>query len=447
MKHFIKKGFKPIDSLNSPDDNHRWTMKQKLLLGLSPGEYFQQFRRNPFNWLLLLIFAVGLPIIVYRYFTGLGGVLHGSYDYPWGLFLGFGLFGMVPLSASGFLLGTAVELFGQTKFKPILKLALLNGLLGYFFAVVFLLVDLGCPWRLYYPMFVSWGTAAVLFLVGWHVATYLSVQILEVSEAFFEWVNWPNAKKYIHSGTIGLTVAGIILSTLHQGALGTLLTYAPGKVHPLWYSQEFMWIFYLCSSVFAGICMVMSVSTIVVKTMAWRCSREFLDNIDSITIGLAKGATMALVTYLVIKLVGITHDNEWSYLATGWGKWFMLEIFLGVVLPIILFCIAIRKNSVGLARFTAFLTVFCLILNRLNTALISFNWNLYQEIPHPLETLISITIFFLFITVYRFILYRLPILYSWKTVPAKELVSVPVPDLDDPDSAQPEHQFAKEMPS
>ena len=180
-----------------------------------------------------------------------------------------------------------------------------------------------------------------------------------------------------------------------------------------------MWIFYLCSSVFAGICMVMSVSAIVVKTMAWRCSREFLDNIDSITIGLAKGATMALVTYFVIKLVGITHDNEWSYLATGWGKWFMLEIFLGVVLPIILFCIAIRKNSVGLARFTAFLTVFCLILNRLNTALISFNWNLYQEIPHPLETLISITIFFLFITVYRFILYRLPILYSWKTEPEK----------------------------
>ena len=438
MKRLIAKGFKPVDSLNDPDDGHRWTIKQKLLLGLSTGEYSQQLRRNPFNWLLFLIFAVGLPIIVYRYFTGLGGVTHANYDYPWGLFLGFGLFGMVPLSASGFLLGTAVELFGQQKFKPILKLALLNGLLGYFFAVVYLLVDLGVPWRLYYPMFVSWGTAAVLFLVGWHVATYLSVQILEVSEAFFEWINWPTAKKFIHNGAIGLTVAGIILSTLHQGALGTLLTYAPGKVHPLWYSQDFMWLFYLCSSVFAGICMLMSVSTIVVKTMAWRCSREFLDNLDSITIGLAKGATMALVTYFVIKLVGVIHDNQWSYLATGWGKWYMLEMFLGVVLPIILFCIAIRKNSVGLARFTGFLTVFCLILNRLNTALITFNWNLYQEIPHPFETIISVTIFFLFITVYRFILYRLPILYSWKTAPAKELV--PVPDLADSDPAQPEHQ-------
>ncbi|MEA3348002.1 MAG: polysulfide reductase [Pseudomonadota bacterium] len=419
MKRLIENGFRPIDSLNDPNDGHQWSIKQKLLLGLSPGEYFKQLRGNPFNWLLFLIFAVGFPVIVYRYATGLAGVLHGSHDYPWGLFLGFGLFGMVPLSASGFLLGTAVELLGQHKFKPILKLALLNGLLGYFFAVVFLLVDLGCPWRLYYPMFVSWGTAAVLFLVGWHVATYLTVQIMEVAESLFEWLNWTGAKQFIHNGAIGLTVAGIILSTLHQGALGTLLTYAPGKVHPLWYSQDFMWIFYLCSSIFAGLCMVISVSTIVVKTMAWRCGREFLDNLDVITIGLAKGATMALATYLVIKIIGVTHDNNWSYLATGWGKWYMLEIFLGVIVPITLFCVAIRQNSVGLVRFTAFLTVFGLILNRLNTALISFNWNLYQEIPHPLETIISVTIFFLFITVYRFILYRLPILYSWKNEPEK----------------------------
>ncbi len=44
----------------------------------------------------------------------------------------------------------------------------------------FHVVDLGQPWRLIYPMFVSLGPAAVLFLVAWHVATYLSVQIAEL---------------------------------------------------------------------------------------------------------------------------------------------------------------------------------------------------------------------------------------------------------------------------
>ena len=414
MKTLIEQGYQPISSAVDEGSQKKWTFKEKLLLGLTPNEYMNQAVKNPFNWVLGLVFAIGFPVIIYRFINGLGSVTHSSNDYPWGLFLGFGLFCMVPLSASGFLLGTTVELFGRKDFKPIERLALLNGLLGYFFAVMYLLVDLGQPWRLPYPMVVAWGTAAVLFLVGWHVATYLTVQIMEVSEAFFEWVHWPMAKRFIKRITIGLTIAGIILSTLHQGALGALFTYAPTKVHPLWYSHEFIWIFYFVSSIFAGLAMVIAVSTIVKKTMAWRCSDEWLEKLDSQTIGLARGASMALITYLVIKMIGIAHDNEWAYLATGWGQWFMFEMFVGVLLPMGVFAYGIRNNRVGVIRLGAFIAVFGILLNRINTALITFNWNLYQEIPHILETIISITIFAVYIATYRFILYRLPILYPWK---------------------------------
>ncbi len=354
---------------------------------------------------------------------GLGAVTAGSNDYPWGLFLAFGLFTMVPLSASGFMLGTAVEIFGRHDFQPIERLALLNGLLGYFFAVVYLLVDLGQPWRLPYPMMVSFGTAAVLFLVAWHVATYLSVQVAEVSVSFFEWINWPLGKQAVRKLTIGLTVAGIILSTLHQGALGALFTYAPGKVHPLWYSSNFEWILFLASAIPAGLCMVIAVSTIVKKTMGWRCDQNFRDNLDSLTISLAKGASMGLITYFVMKMIALAHDNKWAYLTTGWGAWYMLEIFLGVFLPLALFAYAIRHNRPGVVRFTAFLTIAGVALNRINTALIAFNWNLYQEIPGWKEVVICLTLFSVYVVTYRFILYRLPILYTWKEEPAtvKEL--------------------------
>ena len=67
------------------------------------------------------------------------------------------------------LISEMAEGHGRHDFKPIERLALLNGLLGYFFAVIYLQVDLGQPWRLVYPMFVSLGPAAVLFLVAWHV--------------------------------------------------------------------------------------------------------------------------------------------------------------------------------------------------------------------------------------------------------------------------------------
>jgi Ni/Fe-hydrogenase subunit HybB-like protein len=423
MKQLIRNGYQPVDSLGR-ENKERWSLKEKLFIGMTPGQYLGQALRNPFNWVLGLIFMIGIPLILYRFVFGLGAVTHSSYDYPWGLFLGFGLFVMVPLSASGFLLGTAANLFGRHDLAPIERLALLNGLLGYFFAVVYLIVDLGQPWRLPYPMFVAFGTGAVLFLVAWHVSTYLSVQIAEVAEAFFEWMNWPQAVKFIKRITIGLTVAGIILSTLHQGALGALFTYAPGKLHPLWYSAEFQWIHFFCSSIPAGLCMVIAVSTIVKKTMAWRCDERWLDNLDAQTVTLAKGACMGLITYLAIKLLAIAHDNEWAYLATGWGQWFLLELAVGVVLPLLVFAHGIKQNRMGLVRLGAFITIFGIVLNRLNCALIAFNWKLYQEVPHWGEVIISITIFAIYIVVYRFILYRLPILYAWKPAESEAVEAV-----------------------
>jgi Ni/Fe-hydrogenase subunit HybB-like protein len=421
MKSMIRQGIQPVTSHHDGEgkDRKSWSLLEKLLLGLSPRQYLEQAVKNPFNWILGIIFAVGLPLIAYRFLFGLSVVTHSSNDYPWGLFLGFGLFAMVPLSASGFMLGPTVEIFGRHDFEPIERLALLNGLLGYLFAVIYLLVDLGQPWRLPYPMVVSFGPAAVLFLVAWHVATYLSVQVAEVSVAFFEWIGWLGGKRFVRRIAVGLTVAGIILSTLHQGALGALFTYAPGKVHPLWYSSAFQWIHFFCSAIPGGLCMVIAVSTIVKKTMAWRCDGNFLDNLDRCTFGLAKGASMGLITYLAIKLIGVAHDNEWGYLATGWGAWFLFEIAVGVILPLTIFAWAIHHQRVGLVRLAAFITVFGVVLNRLNTALIAFNWKLYPEIPHIFEVLITVTIFAIYVVVYRFILYRLPILFAWKALPAE----------------------------
>ena len=403
----------PVAGSHKPDGT-LWTLRERLLFGLTTRQYLQQLWRNPVNWLLLIIFSVGLPLLLQRYIFGLASVTHASNDYPWGLFLGFGLFGMVPLSASGFLLGTTVTLFGRQDFHPIERLALLNGLLGYFFAVVYLEVDLGMPWRLAYPMFVSFGPAAVLFLVAWHVATYLSVQIAEVLPALFEWLGKPTLKIHIKRIALGLTIAGIILSTLHQGALGALFTYAPTKLHPLWLSAEFQWIHFLCSAIFGGLAMVIVSSTLINRYMHWRCGEAFKNSVDGITLGLAKGASYAMITYLVIKLVAIAHDNEWEYLLTGWGLYYFLEIGLGVVLPMILFARGVRNSKVQPVRIAAFITVLGIIWNRLNTSIYCFNYQLYQEIPHWKEVWLTITLYALYFVIYRFIIYRLPIVFDWK---------------------------------
>ena len=95
MKHLINCGVKPVDSHVNDKTDQKWSLQRKLFLGLTWGQYLGQALRNPFNWVLGIIFAIGLPLIAYRFLFGLSVVTHSSNDYPWGLLLGFGLLRLV----------------------------------------------------------------------------------------------------------------------------------------------------------------------------------------------------------------------------------------------------------------------------------------------------------------------------------------------------------------
>jgi hypothetical protein len=196
--------------------------------------------------------------------------------------------------------------------------------------------------------------------------------------------------------------------------LGALFTYAPSKIHPLWISTEFQWIHFFCSSIFAGLSMVIISSTLVKWTMKWRADERFLGSLDKLTLGLAKGCSYAMITYLVIKIIAIAHDQEWEYLLTGWGQYYLLELGVGVFIPMCMFAVAVKNHWVGLVRFAALISALGIIWNRLNTSMIAYNWQLYAEIPHWKEIWITVTIYSLYFLTYRFILYRLPIVYEWK---------------------------------
>ena len=208
--------------------------REKLLMGLSLREYARSLV-TPFNAAATCILLVGLPVIAYRFFYGLGAATNLSQTNPWGVWIGFDVLCGVALAAGGYTLASTVYLFGLKQYYPVLRAAVLTGFLGYFFVVVGLMVDLGRPWRIPYPVFYSYGVTSVMFLVAWHVFLYLTVQFIEFSPAVFEWLGWKSVRKWALKLTIGATVFGVILSTLHQSALGALFLMAPAKIHPLWY--------------------------------------------------------------------------------------------------------------------------------------------------------------------------------------------------------------------
>ena len=79
-----------------------------------------------------------------------------------------------------------------------------------------------------------------------------------------------------------------------------------------------------------------------------------------------------------------------------------------------MFAIGIRNNWLKLIRLGAFIAAIGIVWNRLNTALVCYNWQMYQEIPHWKEVWITITLYAIYFMTYRFIVYRLPIVYGWK---------------------------------
>ncbi len=383
----------------------------KLLLGKSWQEYSRSLI-TPFNIVAAMILAVGLPVIAMRYLYGLASVTHASNDYPWGIILGWGLFGGVPLSATGFVMATAYYILGYKGYKPLVRLGVLTGFMGYFFAVVYLLTDLGRPWRIYYPMVMGFGTASVLFLVAWHVALYLTVQFLEFSPAILEWLRSKRVYKWATMITIAMTIAGIILSTLHQSALGALFLLAPGKLHPLWYTPYLPHLF-LASAVYAALVMVIVVSTLISRYMRHATDSNFINNLDRLTLGLGKGACIGMYVYLALKIIGVAHDDNWNLLFTPYGYWFLVEVIGFVLVPVFILTYGVRKGSVSIVRFGAFYSVIGVILNRLNVSVIAFNWNLPDHLHHIIppwrEVMMVLTIVTIHILVFRWIVNRMPV--------------------------------------
>lgn len=384
-------------------------IREKLFLGQTVSEYAKGLV-TPFNVVAGTIVTVGLVLVVMRFAQGLGTVTSASQDQPWGLFLGWGLFSGVPLSATGFVMGTVVYLFGLKEYHPVGRNAILVGLLGYLFAVIFLLVDLGRPWRLPYPMAVSFGTASVLFLVAWHVALYLSCQFLEFFPSIAEWGGWKTIRRQALAITVGLTIFGVILSTLHQSALGAMFLLAPGKLHPLWYSP-YIPVLFLASAVAGGLCMVILVSLLTGRFLKRQADQQYLSSVGAITIGLGTAAAFVLATYFILKVIALVHGNNWALLNTPYGYWFAAEMLFFVLLPCCLFVYGARSRKVGLVQFTAILTIAGIVINRLNVSLIALNWTLpHREFFEWKEFLIVIAIITIEVLLYRWIVTRMPVL-------------------------------------
>lgn len=366
---------------------------------------------TPFNIISIPIIIVGLVLIVYRFWNGLGSVSNVNQEIPWGLWKGFNVVTGVAFAGGAYVLTFIVYILKVDKYHSIVRVTVLNGFLAYMFYAGALVLDLGKPWNIFNPIIGNnFGANSVLFLVAWHFMLYIVAQLIEFSPAIAEWLGSRRIHKILSGMTIGAVIFGITLSTLHQSGLGALFLMAKEKIHPLWYN-EFIPILFLVSSVFAGLSMVIFEGSISQRVFSHKISKKNMDDRKGIVHTLSKICAFAMFAYLFMQLLVFIHGQHYSLLNTKMGYWYLLEIIGFVVFPMMLYFYSYRNFNIKLSRIAAIITIVGIVLNRLNVSIIAFRWDAaVRYVPSWMEVVISITIILIQIWIFRWVISRMPVL-------------------------------------
>ena len=373
---------------------------------------------TPINIIAALIVISGLYLIACRMVGGLGSVTNFSDDYPWGIWKSFFIFSVVPIGAAGFTTGAAVYLFGMEKYHSVVRLAVLIGFLSYVCAAGSLtLLDVGRPERILmaYPFIVQQGTTSLLFEVALCVLLYITVLAIEFCPFALEALGFRRTQQWFMKLTLGLAIFAVVLSTMHQSTLGAMWVITPAKLHPLWHSS-YLPVFFFVSSIFSGFSVVIIVTTLCKHFFSHIAGKTYLEEDEGVILAFGKAACVAMAGYLAIQVFGLSTSHKWHYLfSSSYGYWFILEVVGFVAIPCYLFAMGCREKNTKLIRWTAVYTLIGILLNRFNVSLLCYNYHLpWAEKYYPTwkEVWILITVVTIMSLVFRFIVKRVPILYT-----------------------------------
>jgi Ni/Fe-hydrogenase subunit HybB-like protein len=402
---------------------------------------------------LYLLLAIGVVLTVIRFNYGLGAVTNLNDTYPWGLWIGFDILTGIALAAGGFTLTAAIYIWGNKKYYPLARPAILTAFLGYVFFVIALVIDLGrgpVMWHMFLPWL--WQHNSVMFEVGWCVGTYLTILILEFLPSVLEKYKMTEGLKlwrtftpyivvllltlftYAMTSSIGwaigifllalvcnfleprqaagsvknvptiLIMAGVALSCMHQSSLGSLYLIVPDKLNHLWHTPILSFMF-LASAIMVGPAMVIFEGVLSAKIFKRKPETELLA-------GLGKAMPILLIFYLLMRvsdlLVRGVLDTAFNLNLVSISFW--LELAIGAVIPLILFSSpAIASTEKGLF-WGSLCMVLGLFIHRLNVSVIGMQpagWESYR--PAIAEYFISLGVVAAGLLVFRYIVRNFPI--------------------------------------
>ncbi len=379
---------------------------------------------TPGVFVLIVIAVNGLVFLMGRFFFGLGAVTNLNNQYPWGLWIGVDVAAGVALAAGGFTTAALGHIMHKEEYAAIVRPALLTAMLGYTFVAMGVCVDIGRWYFIWHPL-IMWNGSSALFEVGICVMIYLSVLYIEFlpifTERFIGKVNLPGflsglnkpVDKFLRLLDRGLSktmfifiIAGVVLSTLHQSSLGTLMIIAGPKMHPLW-QTPILPLMFLLSAISVGFPMVIFESIIASRSLGLKPEMHILSKLGSMIAPL-------LGIYLAFKIGDMFIRETFVYLSefTTASVMFTIEVLFGVIIPLRMFLSPKVLRTPALLLTASALVVFGVLLNRINNFVVAYNPPYSTHSYFPSFGEISVTVGFVAILVlaYRFIVMNFPVI-------------------------------------
>jgi Ni/Fe-hydrogenase subunit HybB-like protein len=373
--------------------------------------------------LLVLIAAVGFTLMGIRFFNGLASVSNLNDGYPWGLWIGVDVVIGTALGCGGYAVALLAYVFNRGKYHPVIRPAVLTSLLGYGFAMLAVVVDLGRFWSLWkVPVFFWRWTHSPQLEVALCVLTYVLVLFIEISPAVFEKLSSAGSPRLaslaraagqgVDRALVFILALGILLPTMHQSSLGTMMLLPGPRVHPLWFTA---WLPFL----FLVNCLIIGYAVVILEG-AFSSAVFGRPRHGAMMASLSGVAAWVTAFWIVFRIAEVGWSGELALVGVGVaGVAFLLEVIIPALGCAILASTKRRASSMWRVR-AAILLLFGGALFRINTYLVAFSpgpqWSYFPAVP---ELLITFGMIAAEVAVYIAAVKILPILSGAVPVPAR----------------------------
>lgn len=349
---------------------------------MKPAPIKQKFF-TPGVIVLAVIALNGLVFLAIRFIYGIGAVTNLDNNTPWGLWIGVDVAAGVALAAGGFTSAALGHVMHREHYHAVVRPALLTAMLGYTLVAFAVFVDIGRFYYIWHPL-IMWNGNSALFEVGICVMIYLTVLYIEflpiVTERFIGKVKLPGLIKFLNNPADRLLrfldkglsktmfvfiIAGVVLSTLHQSSLGTLMVIAGAKMHPLW-QTPILPLLFLLSAIAVGFPMIIFESLLASNSFKIKPELDILS-------GLGKMTAPIIGVYLAFKIGDIFVRESFKYIVVlDVPSWMFITEVAIMVRAFFMFLSKKTENSPSRLFIASSLVIAAVLLNRINNFIIAY---------------------------------------------------------------------------